>query len=150
MTNNIASPEMNRFLRGFLILTGIGAAITFVLPVVLLIGFYVVTIGGEYLLRRDFDASAWRAAAQAEHDYPLHAKRLRMVDDLLDEHDFSGMRRAEVVALLGPADEFGWMTHWDLAYYLGPGRGVIQMDSEWLVFQLDEEQRVREHGIVVP
>lgn len=49
---------MNRFLRGFLILTGIGAAITIVLPVVMLGGYFAVTIGGEYLLRRDFDAPA--------------------------------------------------------------------------------------------
>lgn len=73
-----------------------------------------------------------------------------MVDDLLDDYDFSGMARSQLIALLGDPDGWGQMTGWDVVYHLGPERGVIQMDSEWLAFRLDEEQRVEEYRIIVP
>ena len=74
--------------------------------------------------------------------------RIRMVDDLLNKNDFHGIARNEVVALLGETSKSGYFADWDLVYWLGPERGFISIDSEWLVFRLDANQKVIEYRIV--
>lgn len=97
----------------------------------------------ERLNRRPFNSEAWKDDKQFRDDV-----RLRMVDDLLRGHDFSGMSRAGVIALLGKPDEAGCFPDWHLVYWLGPERGFIRMDSEWLVFRLDPQEKVSEFRIM--
>lgn len=59
-----------------------------------------------------------------------------------------GKPRAEVLALFGPPDPFGYFRDWDLVYWLGPERGYIGIDSEWLGLRLDEAERVVEVRIL--
>lgn len=127
---------------------------TFGVPVLLFGGFYAYRIGGEYLARTDFDATTWQKAglpANAPSGDPI---RIRMVDDLLDRHDLRGMTRAEVTALLGEPDDAALgqgdpLFHgWDMAYYLGPERGLLALDSEFLVLRLGADQRVSELRVI--
>lgn len=120
-------------------------------PIVAVGGFLVYRVGGEYLSRTDFDASAWQKSALPADEPPTGAARLRMVDDLLDRHDLEGMTRSEVTALLGePDDAENFILGWDMAYYLGPERGLLPLDSEWLAIRLNEVQQVGAYRIIVP
>jgi hypothetical protein len=65
-----------------------------------------------------------------------------MVDDLLDRNELRGMSRAQVVALIGEPDTGSDFPEYDLVYWLGPQRGLIGTDSEYLVMKLDQSKRV--------
>lgn len=65
-----------------------------------------------------------------------------MVDDLLERHELRGMTRAQVVALIGEPDTTRDLPEYDLVYWLGPQRGLIGTDSEYLVMKLDKTHRV--------
>jgi hypothetical protein len=82
---------------------------------------------------RAFDASRWGEGSESD--------RWDMVQDLVNRHEFLGMTRAEVEALLGspaqPGFPFG-AKHWDIVYKVGS----TFMDSFWLFFALDTDGRV--------
>ena len=65
-----------------------------------------------------------------------------MVDDLLERHELRGMTRAEIVALIGEPDSTRDFPEYDLVYWLGPERGLVGTDSEYLVMKLDKAKRV--------
>jgi hypothetical protein len=65
-----------------------------------------------------------------------------MVDDLLDRHDLRGMTSAEVIALIGEPERADVFQEYDMVYWLGPERGLIGTDSEYLVMKLDKSKRV--------
>jgi len=65
-----------------------------------------------------------------------------MVDDLLDRNELRGMTRAQVTALIGEPDRTSDVTGYDLVYWLGPQRGLIGTDSEYLVMKLDQSNHV--------
>ena len=122
-------------------------AIIFVVIVVIAATPFLIIIGLELNAvhqwnkskRLPFEQSAWKANPDSNERDPI---RLRMVDDLLAHHNFIGMSRAEIDDLLGapaPTDKF---RDWDLVYWLGPGRGYMRIDSEWLVFKFDKENKV--------
>jgi hypothetical protein len=92
-----------------------------------------------------FDAAAWRDSARV---YSAAAVRGCMVDDLLDRHPMVGRSRAEVVALLGEPKPTSYFKEYGLVYWLGPERGFISIDSEWLVMRLDSVGRVTEVRLV--
>ncbi|MFN2540808.1 MAG: hypothetical protein ABR514_01380 [Chthoniobacterales bacterium] len=95
--------------------------------------------------RLPFEQTAWKANLDPGEMDPV---RLRMVDDLLAHHNFIGVSRAAIDDLLGsskPTNKFG---DWDLIYWLGPERGSVRIDSEWLVFELDKENRVTAYRLV--
>lgn len=94
---------------------------------------------------RRFDAAAWRDSVQA---YSAAAVRGCMVDDLLNGHAFVGESRAAVVALLGEPAPTSYFREYDLVYWLGPERGLLSIDSEWLVFRLTSTGRVAERRLV--
>jgi hypothetical protein len=71
-----------------------------------------------------------------------------MVDDLLASHDFRGQTRTEVVRLLQEPWPTEYHKQYDLVYWLGPERGWLSIDSEWLVFRLDSFGRVAEARVV--
>lgn len=67
------------------------------------------------------------------------AERTKIVEDLLENHSPMGMTEEEVLALLGqPSDETPFTEQNTLYYYLGDERGLISIDSEWLVLTMED------------
>jgi hypothetical protein len=99
-----------------------------------------------YIHATRFNSAAWKA--RSVDDGPMWPTRLRMVDDLLNRNLRSAVPRADIENLLGPPDETSYFRDWDLVYWLGPERGFIRIDSEWLVFKLDAGGRVADYRIV--
>jgi hypothetical protein len=100
--------------------------------------------GGWFLLRpgRHFDPSVWKNSATPA------SVRLRMADDLVGNQKLVGLTRQEVVARLGEPPKTNYFKEFDLVYYLGPERGFISIDSEWLVLKLSPDGRVERAAIV--
>ena len=65
-----------------------------------------------------------------------------MVDDLLERNQLRGMTRAQVIALIGEPDRSSDFPEYDLVYWLGPQRGLVGTDAEYLVMKLDQSNRV--------
>lgn len=93
--------------------------------------------------RQEFSLTAWLAP----HNH-ASTVRIRMVDDLLNNHNFRGMTREQVIAIVGEPDKTESFRNFDMVYWLGPERGFMSIDSEWLVFRLDDQNRVSEYRIV--
>ena len=81
--------------------------------------------------RRSFRTEKWISDPE---------NRTRIVDDLLADHELVGMTEEEIQRLLGGHDnESGYFQQEDrLVYWLGPERGWISIDSEWLILDLSE------------
>lgn len=65
-----------------------------------------------------------------------------MADTLVATRELIGKSEAEIAELLGPplpADKF---QDRDVVYVLGPERGFLSLDYEWLVIDLDSTGRV--------
>ena len=45
-------------------------------------------------------------------------------------------------------DKTEYFKEWDLVYWLGPERGFISIDSEWLVFRFDGQKKVTDYKIM--
>jgi hypothetical protein len=84
---------------------------------------------------RDFDPALWKGDTLLTVDAPT--MRQRMVDDLQASHPLVGLARDSVVALLGEPLDTPYFRDWLLVYWLGPERGMISVDSEWLVLKTD-------------
>lgn len=89
-----------------------------------------------------FDAAAWKAA-EAHWNDSLH-RRARMADGLLSSGRLIGMRRDDLIALLGEPDHSGYFSDWDIAYNLGAERSFMSIDSEWLVIRFGKDGLVRD------
>ncbi|HEX8394605.1 MAG TPA: hypothetical protein VF665_19820 [Longimicrobium sp.] len=112
-------------------------------------GVLVYVLGGiafeSYWNAREFEPAAWRANDKSDPSRPV---RLRMADDLVASGRLSGLHRTEVERLLGPPGDKAMWKDWDMVYYLGPERGLLSLDSEWLVIRLGTDGRVLRHEIV--
>jgi hypothetical protein len=92
-----------------------------------------------------FVRSEWMDTTKA---FGRLAVRGCMVDDLLSVHELVGLTRDSVVALIGEPPPTEYFKEFDLVYWLGPERGLIGIDSEWLVIRLDRQRRVSEAQLV--
>ncbi|MFT5286157.1 MAG: hypothetical protein ACI8TQ_002325 [Planctomycetota bacterium] len=143
------------------VLLGICAALGVVLA-----GFVLSEIWDAYSHRMKFDASLWRMEGQDERFDTSDAKagvdsegerqsvdeddfmwppRLRMIEDLLSRNLLGGLNESEVIELLGPPAEKSFplgASECDLHYWLGPERGFIRIDSEWLFIAFSETGEV--------
>ena len=59
-----------------------------------------------------------------------------MVDDFLATQSPLGKSCDQIVALLVDPDDTPDFREYDMVYYLGPERGFMGIDSEWLVIKL--------------
>ncbi|MCG1028510.1 outer membrane protein assembly factor BamE domain-containing protein [Virgibacillus halodenitrificans] len=76
-------------------------------------------------------------------------KRVYMVDDLLTDHEIGGKTREEVFSLLGePTITEYFKNDNNIVYHLGNERGLISIDSEWLVIDFDKEDKVKKYAVV--
>lgn len=92
---------------------------------------------------RAFDPAAWKDETQVKEGV-----RVAMADRVVARRMLSGKTRPEVIALLGEPPRTGYFSDWDLVYWLGPERGFMSIDSEWLVVRFDANERVSEYRIV--
>lgn len=75
-------------------------------------------------------------------------ERVYMVDNLLYKYKLKGMTKDEVKKLLGePTKTEYFKTPSNFVYYLGPERGFIRIDSEWLTIDFDDKGMVNSFGI---
>lgn len=76
------------------------------------------------------------------------SSRVYMVDNLLEKYDFEEMTMDEVTKLLGtPPETKLFKDNDNIVYYLGDERGLISIDSEWLIFEFDENEKVKRYEI---
>jgi len=130
---------------GKVIVVLVGVSVT---AYVALTGFVLLKPRAEaFMHATEFNSAAWKAQS-IDDVRGMWPTRLRMIDDLLDRNLRRGALRAEVENLLGPPDETPYFRDWDLVYQLGPERGLIRLDSEWLVFRLDKGGRVSDYRVV--
>lgn len=94
----------------------------------LFVGLLLVVIlaGITYQYRRSFSTSKWKNNPE---------ERTKIVDDLLSDHELIGMQESDIIELLGENNnDYGYFNEPDrYVYYLGPERGFISIDSEWLI-----------------
>jgi hypothetical protein len=120
-----------------------GVLISYVAVLSVLLSLPVID---DYPHRRSFDSQAWKASlAQSPPSDPI---RLRMVNDLLQQHPLTGVSRSEVLELLGTPPATNYFSNWDLVYWLGPERGLLSIDSEWLVIRFDKTGKVAKFDVV--
>lgn len=96
-----------------------------------------------YMPRASFDADKWELS-EAIKGHP----RLTIVDSLIESGLLDGKSREDVFALLGHPPKTGYFRDWDAVYWLGPERGFIRIDSEWLVIRFDDAGRVSEYQLM--
>ena len=106
------------------------------------VGALVLAVFAYWVLLRcplPFVASWWNV--DTEEGTPLRT-RYRIADWLALSGQLNGMSRSEVVALLGaPLDTDKFREH-SVTYVLGPERGLISIDYEWLAIDLDSTDKV--------
>ena len=109
----------------------------------------VLTVAGTltatvfWLRGESFDQNKWLEAAKNAN---IH--RNEMADDLLRKFKLVGMGKEQIDSLLGtPTETDYFSTTCDYVYWLGPERGLIRIDSEWLCLQFDG-RKVASAGIV--
>jgi hypothetical protein len=106
----------------------------FVLAVAILAAVLLIVIFRIYYPGQAFDPIIWQNKAQVEK-----GTRLGMADRLVAQGTLLGKTRVEIVELLGEPPPTEYFRNWDLVYWLGPERGFISIDSEWLVFRFTDD-----------
>ena len=109
----------------------------------------------EWRYALPFDSASWRSRSRDEvSGWPT---RLRMVDNLMRKTALVGSTRMELTRLLGEPDDLAWFreffsrdppTWWNAVYRLGPQRGFMQLDHEWLVFVIGSDDRVQRVAVI--
>lgn len=74
--------------------------------------------------------------------------RYRIADHLVSTGRLNGMARSEVIALLGTPRKTDKFEDHGLVYVLGPERGWISIDHEWLLVDFDSADRVAKVTVV--
>src|SRR5262249_49413546 len=87
-----------------------------------------------------FDKTRWAADLKNWDD----ETRERMADGLIKQRTLIGKTRAEAVDMLGTPPWSNYFPEYDLVYWLGAERGLVRIDSEWLVLKLGPDGRVSE------
>lgn len=91
-----------------------------------------------------FDSKTWQDQEQVhQKPYP----RRGMADNLLQERALHGKTREQVAQMLGEPTNTEYFADYDVVYWLGPQRGFLAVDSEWLVIRFDDSDRVTEYEI---
>ena len=87
-----------------------------------------------------FNSQVWK---NTPANHSLDSIRLRMVKDFIEKNDVNSMSRNEVVTLLGEPDQTEYFTDYDLVYCLGQeSESYFGIDSEWLVFDINDSDQV--------
>jgi len=114
-------------------------------PYLLLYGSVSYGAVKEHLHRIPFNSEKWQNHELAEGNDPI---RIRMVDDLIRSKRLNGCSREEVRKILGKRTDTEYFEDYELVYWLGPERGFMGIDSEWLVISFDDQGIVQSYGVV--
>lgn len=77
------------------------------------------------------------------------SERTYMIDDLLKNHPLESKTQQEIIAMLGDNIEMNYFKDENnIVYYLGDERGLISVDSEWLIIHLDDNKVVDKVEVV--
>lgn len=133
-----------RHWRKFFVLATI-AALVAVSPLLFVSGYIAYNHVSEVYQRVPFDSAVWKASLNKDDDGKL---RLRMVDDLLKRHTLVGMTRTQISDLLGEPPHTNYFSDYQFVYWLGPERGFMSIDSEWLAVRFDNLDRVTDADVV--
>jgi hypothetical protein len=116
-------------------------------PTVILIAWMMLGPSvADLVHRRQFDAELWRKQAISEPD-TMWPPRLCMVDHLISSGLLDGLSHDEVLELLGPPSQGIYLGDATYDYYLGPERGFIRLDSEWLLIAFGEDNKVSRYWL---
>ncbi len=96
------------------------------------------SVGGS-----EFDSLVW-----VDEDLIQEGVRLKMADSLIKRRLLDGKTRTEIIRLLGNPTETSYFQDWHLIYWLGPERGFISIDSEWLVIRFGPDDKVTEYQLI--
>ncbi len=118
-----------------------GCLIAGVGVILLVLATYAFMTG--YLPFKLFNSQQWKQAERSGDD-----ARLRMIEPLMNSGRLDGLTRSEVVSLLGPPDDTNYFRDYDFVYWLGPERGLLSLDSEWLVIRFGASSVVSEYRVV--
>ncbi|MDF0674005.1 MAG: hypothetical protein P0120_06650 [Nitrospira sp.] len=101
-------------------------------PILLVVALLAGPTLRDYAMQTSFDEARWKQEADS-------GQRVWMVDGLLHKYSLVGWSQERVEQLLGkpPASEY-FKTECDWLYWLGPERGFISIDSEWLCLKFQE------------
>jgi hypothetical protein len=113
-------------------------------PYLLLYGSVSYGAVREHLHRIPFDSAKWQNSELVDGNDPI---RIRMVDDLMKSRRLDGRSVEEVRKLLGKRTDTDSFEEYELVYWLGPERGFMGIDSEWLVISFDDKGVVQSYGI---
>jgi len=73
----------------------------------------------------------------------LPDKRVLMIDDFQKHHNLVGKTKNDVINILGVPTETEYFKEPNsIVYYLGPERGIFSIDSEWLVIDFNDSNKV--------
>ena len=118
-----------------------------VMPVSMALGFFLCYAGligwlflgpviTDYTSRTAFNAAEWQNNDKVNSKSPV---RIRMVDDLLKNQPLIGKSKGEINTLLGIPPKTGYFSEFDYVYWLGPERGFLSIDSEWLAIKFNND-----------
>ncbi|MCA8998896.1 MAG: hypothetical protein KDA80_17995 [Planctomycetaceae bacterium] len=120
----------------------IALALTFVSSIALVVG--VILVKGIWYPGSPFDAAKWQDPVLVENGV-----RLEMADRLVQWGTLLEKTEAEAIAMLGPPDDCPFANAQTKGWWLGPERGFMSIDSEWLVLTISgKEPRVSEAKIL--
>lgn len=75
--------------------------------------------------------------------------RVYIVDNLVNTYELKGKTKREIHILLGKPTENAYFEEDDnIVYYLGDERGLISIDSEWLVISFNNREKVVKYEIL--
>ena len=91
-----------------------------------------------------FAKASWFAGI---NDSERPTVRQRMLEDIQSRLVQPGMARTEIITALGNSDTDEYFREHDLVYWIGPDPSYI--DSEWLVIDFDEEDKLVSTAVVI-
>lgn len=125
---------MNKWLKAILITLG-GAIL--ILSAMFGLTVYRLNQGTVDFKPTSFDSQHWMFS---KPEMSWESVRLKMVDDLVENHLKVGLQKSQIISLIGSPDETKYFNNYDMVYYLGRERNSIGIDSEWLVIKLQENK----------
>ena len=117
-----------------------------IIPAVLFATVFMLALPAykDYTNRMEFDSRTWKHHNTSKQE----PQRIRMIDSLLEHKDLIGMHYSDIIDLLGQPEDTAYFKNWDMVYWLGPERGYISIDSEWLVLRYDQNKTITEYRVV--
>ncbi|GKU82959.1 hypothetical protein NCCP28_23550 [Niallia sp. NCCP-28] len=71
------------------------------------------------------------------------------MDNLLNDYELKELTKSDIISLLGPSTETDYFKEDNnIVYYLGNERGLISIDSEWLVINFDNNEKVTKYNVL--